>query len=243
MPVVLFLMMVIGGNARLAAQPLITLPAGTPLRLAVDRTLSSATVRPGDPVGFLVMESLILNGVVVISKGATVSGTVVAAEPAGQDKKGGVIRVKIKNLELPSGVRVTLGLVSPSKTPPAAPATTTAGILATPITGGGNSTYSVYSPKAEAYLVRGFQLTAYVQKNLTLDAGKLNQTAPQVVRTLTNDDVIAMSQAGQSEDQIVASIQSSTGQYRLEMQDIAALKKAGLTSRIIEAMMARNAAK
>ncbi len=243
MCLILFLVTVIWGDARLAAQPLLTLQAGTPLRLAVDRTLSSATVRPGDPVGFLVMESLILDGVEVISKGATLSGTVVAAEPAGQAKKGGVLRVKIRNLELPSGVRVTLGLVSPSKMPAAAPATTTAGVLATPITGGGNATYSVYSPKAEAYLVRGFQLTTYVQKNLVLDAGKLHQTAPQVVRTLTNEDVIAMSQAGKSEDQIVASIQSSPGQYRLEMQDIATLKKAGLTSRIIEAMMAKNAAK
>ena len=85
------------------------------------------------------------------------------------------------------------------------------------------------------------QFTAYVQQSLVLDAGKLLPVS--ATRTLTNEDVITMYHSGQPEDQIVATILSSPGQYRLETLDIAALKKAGLTSRIIEAMLARKSAK
>lgn len=59
--------------------------AGTPINIAVTAQISSETAQPGDAWSGEVKEAVIVDGVVIIPAGSTVSGVVVVAEPA---KKG-----------------------------------------------------------------------------------------------------------------------------------------------------------
>jgi hypothetical protein len=54
---------------------------------------------------------------------------------------------------------------------------------------------------------------------------------------LTNEDILKLKDAGLSEQLIVDKIMSSPAQYRLEADDLVALKKAGISDAIIAAMM------
>lgn len=54
---------------------------GTPIKLRLDRTISSASERAGNQLNFEVLEEVLVNGVVVLPKGGVAIGTVTEAEP------------------------------------------------------------------------------------------------------------------------------------------------------------------
>ena len=230
-----FTILILSGGS---AQNMVTIPAGTPVLLSATRTLSSGVDRQGDAVNFELTEGVASSGVIVIAKGAMVAGTISTATPAGDGRKGGALQIKLKDIRLPSGASLALGLKQPGTVPPAT-AVTTAGVLPTTLIPGGNATLSIQGRSNEAVVVRGYLLTAYVQKTVVLDANKLSTspTPPVEPETLTNRHIVGMFQTGRTEDEIVTAIKSSPGAYQVAAADIAALKKAGLTSRIIEAMM------
>jgi hypothetical protein len=58
--------------------------------------------------------------------------------------------------------------------------------------------------------------------------------------SLTNDSVIKLMKAGLSEDLIVQTVNSQPGKYLLGADDIVALKNAGVSDKIIAAMLKRN---
>lgn len=55
--------------------------------------------------------------------------------------------------------------------------------------------------------------------------------------TLTNDDVILLTQAGLGKDLIIKKISETTGDYRVSTRDLIELKKAGLDDEVIKLMM------
>jgi hypothetical protein len=59
---------------------------------------------------------------------------------------------------------------------------------------------------------------------------------------LTNDTVLKLVRAGIGEDSIVAMINQQPGIYALSTDDLVALKKAGVTPKILAAMLVRNGA-
>jgi hypothetical protein len=59
---------------------------------------------------------------------------------------------------------------------------------------------------------------------------------------LTNDTVLKLFKAGIGEDSIVGMVNQQPGIYALSTDDLAALKKAGVTQKIIAAMLVRNGA-
>lgn len=59
---------------------------------------------------------------------------------------------------------------------------------------------------------------------------------------LTNDTVLKLVKAGIGEDSIVAMVNQQPGVYALSTADLAALKKAGVTPKILAAMLVRNGA-
>jgi hypothetical protein len=60
----------------------VTVPGGTTLAVRLDQTLSSESVRRGDPWEGVVTRAVVVDGREVIPSGATVEGMVVAAEEA-----------------------------------------------------------------------------------------------------------------------------------------------------------------
>ncbi len=57
------------------------LEEGTPVKLRISRTVSSADAQVGETVDFEVLEEVKVGNLVVIPKGGTAWGTVTAAEP------------------------------------------------------------------------------------------------------------------------------------------------------------------
>ena len=69
-----------------AAAQVLTLQDGTPVRLRLNRTVSSANAHVGETVDFEVTEPVINQNYVVISKGAVVLGRVTKVETKGPRK-------------------------------------------------------------------------------------------------------------------------------------------------------------
>jgi hypothetical protein len=73
----------------------ITLPAGTAIRVRLVNDLGSKISQPGDTFTATVADSVMKNGVVVIPKGARADGTVIDAKPLGKFKGGALLSIKL----------------------------------------------------------------------------------------------------------------------------------------------------
>ncbi len=73
----------------------ITLAAGTPIRVRLVNDLGSKISQPGDAFTATVADSVMRNGEVVIPKGARADGTVIDAKPLGKFKGGALLSIKL----------------------------------------------------------------------------------------------------------------------------------------------------
>ncbi|HZQ52872.1 MAG TPA: hypothetical protein VFB14_11785 [Bryobacteraceae bacterium] len=88
---------------------------GTPIRLKLNRTISSATEHQGDKVDFEVLDDVKAGNLVVIPHGSTALGTVTEAVPKGRMGKGGKLNVNIDYVRLPNGDKLALRGVQDNK--------------------------------------------------------------------------------------------------------------------------------
>jgi hypothetical protein len=82
----------------------VTIPAGSMLRIRINRGLDSNHIQPGTPFDGIVLTDVIAGGAVAIPRGATVSGVVVDAKKAGTFKGEGELSLQIDNLTLGGNV-------------------------------------------------------------------------------------------------------------------------------------------
>ena len=82
----------------------VTVPAGSMLRIRINRGLDSNHIQPGAPFDGIVLTDVIAGGAVAIPRGATVSGVVVDAKKAGTFKGEGELSLQINNLTLGGNV-------------------------------------------------------------------------------------------------------------------------------------------
>jgi hypothetical protein len=73
---------------------------GTPIRLRLTRTLSSAECKPGDRIDFEVEDPIILDGVTVIPQRSIAWGTVTDAEHKKRMTRGGKLAIEITEVQL-----------------------------------------------------------------------------------------------------------------------------------------------
>ncbi len=78
----------------------VTVPAGSMLRIRINRGLDSNHIQPGTPFDGIVLTDVIAGGAVAIPRGATVSGVVVDAKKAGTFKGEGELSLQINSLTL-----------------------------------------------------------------------------------------------------------------------------------------------
>src|SRR3569833_373266 len=76
-----------------AAAQVGVLHEGTPIRIKLNRTISSATEHVGDRVDFEVLDDIRLGNLLVIPHGATALVTITEAAPKGRIGKGGKLNV------------------------------------------------------------------------------------------------------------------------------------------------------
>ncbi|HUA16311.1 MAG TPA: PEGA domain-containing protein [Verrucomicrobiae bacterium] len=146
----------------------------TPVRLRINRTISSADAHTGDTVDFEVLDDITLNGVLVIPKGGLAFATVTEAQPTRRMARGGKLDVNIDYVKLVSGDKAALRAVKDLK----------GGGHTGAMVGGMVATGIVFFPAAPFFLFmhgkditipKGTEITAYVNGDMKLDVAKFQQ--------------------------------------------------------------------
>lgn len=164
-----------GAQAPSTAAPTVAQPFrledGTPLKLRLQRTISSADAHVNDRVDFDVLEEIKVNGVVVIPKGSVAWGTVTEAQPKRRMGRGGKLNVNIDSVRLVDGEKAALRAVKESS----------GGGHTGAMTGGIVATSIIFFPAAPLFLFmhgkditipQGTEITAYINGDMTLDPAK-----------------------------------------------------------------------
>jgi len=150
---------------------------GTPVRLRLNRTLSSADAHTGDNVDFEILDDITLNGTLVIPKGGLAFATVTEAQPKRRMARGGKLDVNIDYVKLVSGEKAALRAVKDMK----------GGGHTGAMVGGMVATGIVFFPAAPFFLFmhgkditipKGTEITAYVNGDMKLDLAKFQPAVP-----------------------------------------------------------------
>ncbi len=213
---------------------------GTPIRLKLNRTISSATEHEGDRVDFEVLDDVKAGDVLIVPHGATALATVTEAVPKRRMSKGGKLNVNIDFVRLPNGEKLSLRGVQEGK----------GGGHTGAMTGAMVGTAIVFWPAAPFFLLmhgkdvtvpQGHEVTVYTISDYK-PAGAVAVTPSGNTMTvsgtaLTNSDIVMLKQAGLGEQVLIAKVKSTPGNYQLDAGDLMKLKKAGVSDGVITAMM------
>jgi len=235
------------------AQEAISLHDGTPVKLRLARNLSSGDARTGETVDLEVVEDVKVGDTVVIPRNSAALATVTRAEAKKRMGRGGKLDVNIDFSRMVNGEKVALRAIRENQ----------GGNHTGAMTGAMVATSLVVWPAAPFFLLmhgkdvtipKGTEIAAYVQGDITIDPAKL---APKTVaanhapapvmaaafapapaaKSMSNSDVIALKDAGLSDDLLVAKIRNSNGDYRLDTEDLISLKRAKVSETVIQAMI------
>lgn len=144
---------------------------GTPVRLRINRTVSSADAHVGDTIDFEVLEDVSVNGTLVIPKGGLAFATVTEAQAKRRMARGGKLDINIDNVKLVSSEKAALRAVKDLK----------GGGHTGAMVGGMVATSLVFFPAAPFFLFmhgkdigipKGTEVTAYVNGDMKLDLAK-----------------------------------------------------------------------
>lgn len=148
-----------------------TLEDGTPIKLRIGRTVSSADAHVGDTVDFEVLEEVYVGKVLVVPKGGIAWATVTEAQPKRRMGRGGKLNMNIDSVRLVDGEKVALRAVKE----------VSGGGHVGAMTGAIVATSIVFFPAAPLFLFvhgkdivipKGTEITAYINGNVPLDMGK-----------------------------------------------------------------------
>ena len=229
---------------------------GTPVRLRLNRNLSSADAKVGENADFEVLEDVKVGDTLVIARGGTAIATVTQAQSKRRMARGGKLDVTIDYVRLVNDEKIALRAVKETKGGGHTGAMTGA-IVATSIVFFPAAPFFLFMHGKDITIPKGTEITAYVQGDVTLDAAKLvaktgsaqpvaaqptEPAAPTLTgKAMTNQDVIALKSAGLSDELVVAKIKGAPGEYKLDTEDIIALKQASLSESVIQAMITAQA--
>jgi len=149
----------------------------TPVRLRLNRTISSADAHVGDTLDFETLDDITVNGALVIPKGGLAFATVTEAQAKRRMARGGKLDINIDYVKLVSGEKAALRAVKDVK----------GGGHTGGMVGGMVVTSLVFFPAAPFFLFmhgkdisipKGTEITAYVNGDMKLDLAKFQPAAP-----------------------------------------------------------------
>ena len=203
---------------------------GTPIRMRIARTISSADAHEGDRVDFQTLDDVNVGNVVVIPKNSTCLGTITVAESKKRMARGGKLGLNIDFVRLPSGEKLALRGVQNLKGGGHTGAMT-GGIVAAAIVLWPAAPFFLFMHGKDVTIPEGHEVTVYTNSELKLDPSKIaTVSAPAVTAgaaaaktsepTLTNPDIVKLKSLGLSDELIVQKINMSPGNYKLEVDDL-----------------------
>jgi hypothetical protein len=158
------------------------LEEGTPVRMRLNRTISSADEHVGNTVDFEVLDDITVNGTLVIPKGGLAFATVTEAQAKRRMARGGKLDINIDYVKLASGERAALRAVKDVK----------GGGHTGGMVGGMVATSLIFFPAAPFFLFmhgkdisipKGTEITAYINGDMRLDIAKFQPAPPNGVAT------------------------------------------------------------
>jgi hypothetical protein len=153
----------------------------TPVRIRLNRTISSADAHVGDTVDFETLDDITVNGTLVVPKGGLAFATVTEAQAKRRMARGGKLDINIDYVKLVSGDKAALRAVKDVK----------GGGHTGGMVGGMVATSLIFFPAAPFFLFmhgkdisipKGTEIVAYVNGDMKLDIAKFQPSAqPQSV--------------------------------------------------------------
>src|SRR6266849_4090013 len=190
--------------APVVKQPLaFGLEDATPVKLRINRNISSADAHVNETVDFEVLEEVKVHDVVVIPRGGTAWATVTEAQPKRRMGRGGKLNINIDNVRLTSGEKVALRAVKDVK----------GGGHQGAITGAIVATSIVFFPAAPLFLLmhgkditipKGTEITGYINGDTPLDPSRF---APPTTSQTEAAAASAMRQSGNSTEAGLSSVE------------------------------------
>ena len=145
----------------------------TPVRMRINRTISSADAQLNDTIDFEVLDDVKVHDAIVIPRGGMAWGTVTEAQPKRRMGRAGKLNVNIDNVKLASGEKVALRAVKDLQ----------GGGHQGAIAGAIVATSIVFFPAAPLFLLvhgkditipKGTEITAYINGDIPLDPAKFS---------------------------------------------------------------------
>ena len=141
----------------------------TPVRLRLNRNLSSADAKTGDTIDFEVLDEVKVGEVIVIPRGATAIGSVTDAEKKRRMARGGKLDVTIDFVRLVNGDKVALRGVKETSGGGHTGAMTGA-MVATAIVVWPAAPFFLFMHGKDTVIPKGTEITGYVNGEIKLDA-------------------------------------------------------------------------
>jgi hypothetical protein len=174
---------------------------GTPVRLRINRTISSEDAKVGDTVDFEVLEDVKSHDVILIPRGGIALATITEAQSKRRMGRAGKLNVNIDNARLVDGEKVALRAVKEVK----------GGSHTGAMTGAIVATAIVFFPAAPLFLFmkgkditipKGTEITAYINGDIPLDAKRFQP--PDAAKT---ESAISSTPAAPSAETMVSTIE------------------------------------
>ena len=230
------------------ANDALVLQDATPVRLRINRTLSSADAAVGDRIDFEVLDEVRIGNTVVVARGGSAIGTVTQAEKKRRMGRGGKLDLTIDFVRAVNGDKIALRAVKEASGGGHVGAMT-GGIVAASILFFPAAPFFLFMQGKDITIPQGTEVTAYSNGEIALNAAAIAPkptvpaAAPAATTTaskgsnLTNADIVRLKEAGLGDDVIVSKIRASGADYKVDVNDLMELKKANISEAVITAMI------
>jgi hypothetical protein len=151
---------------------------GTPVKLRLSQTVSSAEAHVNDQVQFEVLEDIKISDVLVINKGGIAWGTVTEAQPKRRMARGGKLDIAMDSVRLVDGEKAALRATEGGQGGGHVGAMT-AGIVATGLIFFPAAPFFLFMHGKDITIPKGTEVPTFVNGNFQLDLARF-QPAPAV---------------------------------------------------------------
>jgi len=236
------------------------LPDGTRIAVRTMEQLSSATLKDNDPVLFSVVEDVEVDGVVVIKQGTPVRGMIIDAEAKRRMGRAGRLQYTVNETKGADRSTIRLRALQQHKGDSNVTSTTVTTVavgvfvpVAAPLflLRKGHDIVVPEGTRVDVFVDGDHVITPDAERPQTASVAAVSPRLPHVTAVsqvipsspppplgrLTNGDVLALHKAGFGDDLILAKIAASQPVFSVEPLDLVTLKKAGLSERVITAMV------
>ena len=155
---------------------------GTPVKMRINRTISSGDAHVGDTVDFEILQDITLNGTLVVPKGGLAFATVTQAQAKRRMARGGKLDIDIDYVKLVSSEKAALRAVK-DMSGGGHTGAMVGGIVATSLVFFPAAPFFLFMHGKDISIPKGTEVTAYVNGDMKLDLAKFQPATPAAAET------------------------------------------------------------